>query len=590
MIGKEIGPYRIHRLIGKGGMGVVYQGVHTKLDQRVAIKVMTSEYAREEGMRERFVQEAKLQAQLSHPNVVNIFNYLEDESDIFLVMEFVPGRTLEQMLQAGGAISLPETLHIMDGVLSALEFMHGRGIVHRDIKPANIIITESGQVKVTDFGIAKAVGEKGMTRTGTALGTVWYMSPERIRGEPIGHASDIYALGITLYQMVTGQVPFPSDSEYEVMRAHIEEPPPPPTGINADIPQALSDIILKALAKKPQDRFPSAEVFRKAINTVPSDLSLGMQTRIVKDQYGPWAKGEAIFNRLKSQKKIALLLAATAVIIGLLIIFFLAYPGEERRRRLPLVDRTIPAVAPQGAIVALKSTRGADPHETRTGPPDNDKPLPTEVLPTLQELGVTPSSSPESAPEKKGPPSQSPKDDQRKTPEKLSPMKTEGKKPSTLEEDRPQKEIPSGTQKQAPEKPEPKDTPLIPKVPAERSVISAPGKTSQKTNEASSTTPASIMYVRMLQSSDPVEKRKAAKIIYRNYLRDPFMVAFANKELLNSYRKNPNNRHHVDAMSWLCNILGASGDPKFRATLEKVSQDAPHRKLREYAVKNLKKL
>ena len=607
VIGKEIGPYRILRLIGKGGMGVVYQGVHTKLDQQVAVKVMTPEYSNEEGMRDRFIREARLQAQISHPNVVNIFNYLEDNNDIFLVMEYVPGRTLEQMLQDSGALPLPEILHIMDGVLSALEFMHGRGIIHRDIKPANIMITESGQVKVTDFGIAKAVGEKGMTRTGTALGTVWYMSPERIRGEPIGHPADIYALGITLYQMATGQVPFSSDSEYEVMRAHIEDPPPP-TGINSDIPQSLSDIILKTLAKAPQDRFESAKAFREALNRVSvTDLS-HMQTRAAKDQGILWAKPDALLERMKSwvvalnsqetpfilgrytRKQLALLVAVAAMLVCLLVIFFMMYSKNEDTRNLPLVQQTAPAVTPQGSLLATRQLGENGPKGIGSNTPDNSKPLPQELLPTPQEIGIPPKPKPEKIPEKIEKPPQDPGDYQEKTPRPSQPQQVEKEKPRIPVPDSPQQKPPSEPRPETPEKPAPKDAPPISATPQETPHAVSPPTTSPKATETKAATSPSAQYVRMLQSPDPVDKQRAAKTIFRHYLHDPNMEALANTELLISYQKNPDNRYHVDAMAWLCNILGASGNPKFRSTLEKVSQDAPHRKLREYAAKNLKKL
>ena len=259
MIGREIGPYRITERIGQGGMGIVYKGLHVKLEQEVAIKVLAPELSQDPSMRERFIKEAKIQAKISHPNVVNVFNYIEDGSNLFLVMEYIPGETLDARLKRMGRC--PDAVTICISVLSALEFMHNRGIIHRDIKPGNIMFLEDGTVKVMDFGIAKISGERGQTRTGMRLGTLWYMSPEQIVGEEATVASDLYSVGVTLYQMVTGRIPFGGDSEYKVMKAHLEERPVPPWEIQGDVSREIGRIILKALAKDKKDRYQCARDF-----------------------------------------------------------------------------------------------------------------------------------------------------------------------------------------------------------------------------------------------------------------------------------------------------------------------------------------
>jgi eukaryotic-like serine/threonine-protein kinase len=198
MIGLVVGPYRILEKIGQGGMGVVYKGIHTQLDQEVAIKVLSPEYVQDPSMRQRFIAEAKLQAKLTHPHVVNIFNYLEHADNLFLIMEHITGPSLQQRLATEGSIAEQEAVSICENVLAALSFMHSKGVIHRDIKPGNIMFTQTGLVKVTDFGIAKMAGEEGQTRTGMRLGTPWYMSPEQIQGQPATIRSDLYALGITL--------------------------------------------------------------------------------------------------------------------------------------------------------------------------------------------------------------------------------------------------------------------------------------------------------------------------------------------------------------------------------------------------------
>ena len=268
IIGREIDAYRILEKIGQGGMGIVYKAVHTKLEQEVAIKVLSPEFSHDPSMRERFVKEAKIQARFSHASVVNILNYIEQEGNIYLVMEYVPGETLEHLLRRDGGVPPERAVAICLGVLDALDFMHSKGVIHRDIKPGNIMFTERGDVKVTDFGIAKMVGEKGQTKTGMRIGTLWYMSPEQIKGGNATVASDVYALGITLYQMVAGRLPFGGDSEYAVMKGHLEEKPAPPWELNSGVSRELGRVILKALHKDPASRYQTAKEFADDLRKV----------------------------------------------------------------------------------------------------------------------------------------------------------------------------------------------------------------------------------------------------------------------------------------------------------------------------------
>ena len=228
MLGKEVGPYRVLQKIAQGGMSSVYKGLHIDLEQDVAIKVLSSESFEDPCLRDRFINEAKIQAKLSHPNVIKTLNYLEQDGSIFLVMEYVNGETLDVLLKKIGPLPLEKAVVIFMGVLDAIEFMHSKGIIHRDIKPANIMLAYDRFVKVMDFGIAKIMGEKGKTRAGIRIGTLWYMSPEQIRGEEATALTDIYSLGITLYQMITGRVPFTGELEFDIMRGHLEETPDPP--------------------------------------------------------------------------------------------------------------------------------------------------------------------------------------------------------------------------------------------------------------------------------------------------------------------------------------------------------------------------
>ncbi len=273
LIGSVIGDYKIQRKAGAGGMGVVYQGIHIRLEQLVAIKDLAPELASNPEMRRRFIREARIQAQLNHPNVVNVHNLLEHQGHLLLVMEFVEGETLDKLIQEGGALPYDRAVDISRQVLEALSFMHSKGVIHRDLKPGNIMITGDGRVKVTDFGIAKATKEKGHTRSGVRLGTLWYMSPEQVKGKPVDARSDLYAMGITLFQMVTGKLPFFGNSDFEIMKAHTEVPPPNPKKIKRDMPKPLAGLILKLLEKKPDRRFQTAEEVLKALDTMGPVLS-----------------------------------------------------------------------------------------------------------------------------------------------------------------------------------------------------------------------------------------------------------------------------------------------------------------------------
>jgi serine/threonine-protein kinase len=264
MIGKQIGPYIIQEKLGEGGMGVVYKGIHKDIEQTVAIKVLYPQYAKDENFRERFKREAKVQAKLHHPNVVNILNYLEDEDgNMYIVMEYVGGGSLEDKMRTG-KISLSDSVSVIIQVLNALSYMHSNGIIHRDIKPSNIMFADS-IVKVSDFGIAKPMSDKGLTKTGAIVGTVWYMAPEIIKGEDPTPASDLYAVGVILYQLLTGRTPFYGKTDFEVMKSHLEKEPQPPETLNPNLPPGTWDLVKKALAKNPKERFSSADEFKQAL-------------------------------------------------------------------------------------------------------------------------------------------------------------------------------------------------------------------------------------------------------------------------------------------------------------------------------------
>jgi serine/threonine protein kinase len=292
----------------------VYKGLHTCLEQEVAIKILLPEYFEDKNLRERFVTEAKIQARLSHPNVVKTLNFLENDHDVMLVMEYINGETLDVLLKKAGALPPERALAILESALEAIDFMHSKGIVHRDIKPANIMISYEGFVKVMDFGIAKVIGENGRTKAGVRIGTLWYMSPEQIKGEQATVLSDIYSLGITLYQMVTGNIPFDGDTEFEIMKSHIEKNPVAPWKINKDLSREIGNVILKAIAKNPKDRYQSVRELLSEIKAViqPQDATRVI-TRAPQKRRLVWH----YFQKLSRAGRLIIVAGAILVVCGI---------------------------------------------------------------------------------------------------------------------------------------------------------------------------------------------------------------------------------------------------------------------------------
>ena len=262
--------YEIIEKVGSGGMATVYKARDTILNRYVAVKVLRDEFTTDEEFIKRFNTEAQSAARLTHPNIVSVFDVGQEYNIYYIVMELIQGKTLKQIISEEGALPWKWTVNIAIQICSALEMAHRNGIVHRDIKPHNIIITEDGIAKVTDFGIAKAVSNSTITAFGTTIGSVHYFSPEHARGGYTDAKSDIYSLGVVMYEMITGKVPFDADTPVSVALKHIQEEPVPPIQLNSRVPEAVNQIILKAMKKDTSERYASATEMMK-------DLSLALK-------------------------------------------------------------------------------------------------------------------------------------------------------------------------------------------------------------------------------------------------------------------------------------------------------------------------
>lgn len=269
MIGKQILNYEIVSLIGEGGMGNVYKAKHSKLDRVVAIKSILPQLVNNEDVKKRFLNEATSMSKLQHPNIVAMYDYHSDDEGLYLIMEYIEGKELDKYVR-GLNKPLDEDLSIafMEQILDAFSHAHDKGIVHRDIKPSNIIISNSGEIKILDFGIAKIIGEEAhqLTKTGTQIGTVYYMSPEQVLGKKVNHLSDIYSLGVTMYQLLTSVNPYKGmTTEYEIYDKIVKHDLPDAKKSNSKLSDHVISVMNKATSKQPEDRYQSCKEFKKAL-------------------------------------------------------------------------------------------------------------------------------------------------------------------------------------------------------------------------------------------------------------------------------------------------------------------------------------
>ncbi|MDA0246285.1 MAG: protein kinase, partial [Chloroflexi bacterium] len=295
LIGRTIGKYKIVQHLGRGGMAEVYKAYHENLDRHVAIKLMHPFLADDKEFLARFKREARAMAAISHPNIIDVFDFDVEGDTYYIVMEYISGGTLKELIEHlaanGQRMELSRAIQLILELADALTFAHSRGMLHRDIKPANIMLNERDSAILTDFGIAKMMSGPSHTATGAMIGTPAYMSPEQGLGQPGDERSDLYSLGVLFYQLVTGKLPYDADTPLAVVLKHVNEPLPDPRTLNPNLPTAFEDILFKALAKKPADRYSSVHEFarelRQAVRRSTVDLGTALPAALLQDKPTP---------------------------------------------------------------------------------------------------------------------------------------------------------------------------------------------------------------------------------------------------------------------------------------------------------------
>jgi tRNA A-37 threonylcarbamoyl transferase component Bud32 len=326
MIGELIGGrYEIEELVGSGGMSSVYRARDSVLERRVALKVLHEHFSADPEYVERFRREARAIARLNHPNIVTVIDRGEFGKRQFIVFEHIPGENLKEVVEREGQLPVAQALALTHQIARGLAFAHQHGVVHRDVKPQNVLLDESGTAKVTDFGIARSLDPgQELTQTGTLLGTSDYIAPEQASGQPVDARSDQYSLGVLLYELLTGEVPYPADSFMAVAMRHLRDPVPSVRDRRPDVPDRVDEIVARAMAKRPENRFPSTEAMMAAIEAALADTgggagrkeATGVLSRVERPSPGRSAARRGPRRRQRRRRFAPLLLALLVVAAG----------------------------------------------------------------------------------------------------------------------------------------------------------------------------------------------------------------------------------------------------------------------------------
>jgi eukaryotic-like serine/threonine-protein kinase len=418
MNGRRIGPYQLLDVLGEGGIGQVYMARDTVLGRHVAIKMLRPELSRDRNFITRFHNEAQNLGDLGHANITTLYALHLEGQEPFMVMELVHGHTLEALLARVRRFPMSESLAVVAQITAGLAFAHRRGVVHRDIKPANLMVTDTGVLKIMDFGIARVRGTRRLTRAGQMFGTLLYASPEQIKGNDVDERSDLYSLAIVLYELLVGRPPFTAENEHALMTSHLQTPPPPLTGLVQGLDAKVEPALMRALAKNPEERFASVEEFGRAIGAaavrgdaadilqdfvspifrdtpartrlvnVPSDDALepdkgGRQTNVGVGRSPPRPRGfrfpwpRTLPNSLRAP---ATVLGGAVLALGLSLGYFVFWPSRS---------------APPPQLAATEPTRitSQPPHQPSTEPGPPTSPAPVEASKTIPPPAHAPSSA-----------------------------------------------------------------------------------------------------------------------------------------------------------------------------------------------------